>query len=810
MKMTTARTALFGPYTLDLRSGELRKFGTRVKIGEQTFQIILMLLETPGELVTREDLRAKLWADDTFVDFDHGLNSAVQRLRDCLSDSAEKPRWVETVPRRGYRFIGHVEWSNGSPPSEMLTNPSSENLHRTSDGECLASVAKTAPRHGYGFMASVIGADQVRKRPARSRRFVVGAAATVVAVAIAGGLIWRMQPAKHLTAKDTIVLGEFANSTGDAIFDGTLREGLAAELQQSPFLSLVSDQGMHESLQMMGKSANAQLTPEITREVCIRTGSVVAVEGSIALIGRRYNLILKAIDCASGDSFASSEAQASDKSHVLDALGNAASAIRGKLGESVGSLQKYNTPLTQTTTPSLEALQAYNMGLSARGSGDDLAAVAFLERATQIDPNFAMAYDLMGVAHGDIGETALSAEEIAKAFGLRAGVGEREKLLIEADFHILNTGDLIKVRRICELGLRIYPREVGFRILLGAISYSLGQYENGISEDREVLRLIPNSSYEYRQLLLGHLSLNRIEGAEAIGREAHEKSLDSNLAAVLYATAFYRDDAAEMARQAARATGVLGEEDLLLAMEADTAAFTGHLAEARRLSRRAADSAERAMRKETAAGYYAVAALREALFGDAVRARQETAAAAKLRSSGRDVEYGLALTLAYAGKEGQARALSDDLEMRFPEDTVVHFNYVPVIRAKLALLRSNSQEALDDVAVAVPYELGLPSFSFYNWPNLYPAYVQGEAYLAANKGKEAAAVFQKILTHRGLVLNEPIGALAHLGMARAYALDGDTANSRAAYKDFLALWKDADLDIPILKEAKAEYARLQQ
>ena len=631
----------------------------------------------------------------------------------------------------------------------------------------------------------------------------------MIALVIGGGLIWRTRPPRHLTDKDTVVLGEFANSTGDPVFDGTLREGLAVELQQSPFLSLLSDQGMRESLQMMGKPADAYLTPEITREVCIRTGSIVAVEGSIALIGTRYNLILKAIDCTSGDLFASSESQASDKSHVLDALESAASALRKKLGESLGSLQKYNVPLRQTTTPSLEALQAYTLGFSARASGDDLAAVPFFERATQLDPNFAMAYDQMGDAYGDMGETALSAEDIAKAYGLRAGVGEREKLLIESEFHLLNTGDLAKVRRICEVGVRIYPREAGFRVDLGSVSYYLGQYEDGLREDREVLRARPNSLFTYRQLILGNLLLNRIEDAEALAGEAQAKGLDSNLAGMLYGIAFYRDNPAEMSHQAARATGVPGQEDLLLAMRADTAAFTGHLGEARQLSRRAQDSAERAMKKETATGYYAVAALRDALFGDAARARREIAAA-QPHSRGRDVEYALALALAYAGEQSQARALSEDLEKRFPDDTIVRFSYAPVVRAKLALLHSKPQQALDDLAVAVPYEFGLPSFSYYNWPNLYPAYVRGEAYLAANKSEEAAAEFQKILTHRGLVLNEPIGALAHLGMARAYALAGETANSRAAYQDLLALWKDADPDIPIFIAAKAEYAKLQQ
>jgi DNA-binding winged helix-turn-helix (wHTH) protein len=601
-------------------------------------ELLILLLERQGSVVTRQEIVDRLWGKEVFVDTEHGINTAIRKVRQALKDDPDNPRFVHTVSGKGYRFIaernGH---SSGSAPSEAL-QPMERRAPRP---PALSAV------EGSGAKALPRGPDRI-KRPARTWKFFVGGAVIMIALVIGGGLIWRTRPPRHLTDKDTVVLGEFANSTGDPVFDGTLREGLAVELQQSPFLSLLSDQGMRESLQMMGKPADAYLTPEITREVCIRTGSIVAVEGSIALIGTRYNLILKAIDCTSGDLFASSESQASDKSHVLDALESAASALRKKLGESLGSLQKYNVPLRQTTTPSLEALQAYTLGFSARASGDDLAAVPFFERATQLDPNFAMAYDQMGDAYGDMGETALSAEDIAKAYGLRAGVGEREKLLIESEFHLLNTGDLAKVRRICEVGVRIYPREAGFRVDLGSVSYYLGQYEDGLREDREVLRARPNSLFTYRQLILGNLLLNRIEDAEALAGEAQAKGLDSNLAGMLYGIAFYRDNPAEMSHQAARATGVPGQEDLLLAMRADTAAFTGHLGEARQLSRRAQDSAERAMKKETATGYYAVAALRDALFGDAARARREIAAA-QPHSRGRDVEYALALALAARG-----------------------------------------------------------------------------------------------------------------------------------------------------------------
>jgi hypothetical protein len=358
-----------------------------------------------------------------------------------------------------------------------------------------------------------------------------------------------------------------------------------------------------------------------------------------------------------------------------------------------------------------------------------------------------------------------------------------------------------------ELSAKMYPRNDYVYTLRAASSNMLGQYDAGLKEYLEAVRIAPSNSILYRHVAFTYLLLNRIEEAVAVVREAHTKGLDSDLAPVLYGVAFYRSDAFEMSKQVASAEGKPGEEDLLLALDADTAAYFGHLEKARELSCRAADSAERAGEKETAAGYYAISALRESLIGEANRARQQATAAGRL-SSGRDMDYGIALALAYAGDTNRAQALADDLGKRFPEDTVMRFNYLPAVRARLALNRSNPKQALDSVMVAAPYEIGLPAYSLYNWPNLYPVYVRGEAYLAAHRGSEAAAEFQKILDHRGIVLNEPIGALAHLQLGRAYALSGDSAKAKGAYHDFLALWKDADPAIPILKQAKAEYANL--
>ncbi len=757
----------FGVFEVDVRAGELRKQGKRIKLQEQPFQVLTVLLQRPGEVVTREELRNHNWSPDTFVDFDNSLNTAINKLREALGDSADNPRFIETLPRRGYRFIAPVTQVDGT----------------TRD---------TSP----GTSATA----------ASSNRKVFVVAAVVLVAGIAGGLVWRSRHRPALSEKDTIVLGDFANSTGDPVFDGTLREGLSVQLQQSPFLSLVSEEGIQQTLRMMGQPANARLTPQITREVCQRLNTTAALDGSIVQIGTRYSLILKAVNCVSGELLTSTEAQANDKSHVLDALSKAASEMRTKFGESLGTVEKYNTPLEQATTPSLEALQAFSLGLKTLEGGDNAAALALFQRATQLDPKFAMAYWGSSLVHGNLGESLLTIENHNRAFQLRESLSEREKLTLECDHF---PSDIMAARRSCKLGTQIFPREPFFSLDLGVYSNMLGQYEESLKEYQEAVRLAPHTAFNYRNVVITYLFLNRAEEATALAKEAHAKGVDSDfLVPVRYEIAFYRDDAPEMAREAAHAANTLGVEDLLLALEADTAVYFGHRGDARELSRRAAESAERSGAKETAAVYDTVSALREALFGNAVMASQQLAKL-KGRHTGHDLDYAFALALAFAGEADEARAPAENLAKMYPDDIIVQFNYLPTLRAQLALDGGKPLDALEILKAAAPYELGLPAVGFYNWPNLYPVYVRGEAYLAARRGKEAAAEFQKILDHRGIVLNEPIGALAHLQLGRAYVLQGDMAKARAAYQDFLTLWKDADPDIPILREAKAEYARLQ-
>ena len=637
---------------------------------------------------------------------------------------------------------------------------------------------------------------------ARNRRIAwIGAAAVAIFVALLASYFLFRRPPK-LTDKDTIVLADFTNTTGDPVFDGTLRQGLAVQIEQSPFLNLVSDEEVQQTLRMMNQPQDARLTPDIGREICQRTGSAAVLAGSIAQIGSQYNLILKAVNCSSGESLAGTEAQASDKNHVLSALGRMASEIRNKLGESLSTVRKFDTPLEQATTSSLEALKAYSMGWNAAHARDAASAIPIFQRAISLDPNFAMAYAALGNSYWNAGESEFAAENLRKAYELRSGVSERERFFIESHYEGVVTGDLEKARQAYELWAQTYPRDPVPRNELGNMYLQLGQYDKPPAEYREAIRLSPSNGMYYGDLVWSYISQDRLDEARATAQEAQQKQVDFvSLHFLLYQLGFLQNDTVGMAQQVAWSAGKLGVEDGFLSNEAETTAYYGRLGKAREFTRQAVASAIHAEEKEVAANYETNAALRLALFGNPAESRQRAAAALAL-STGRDVRYGAALALAFAGDAARAQLLADDLSKRFPKDTVVQFNYLPTLRAQLAVSHDDYPKAIEVLQTAMPYEL-----SFFG--GLYPVFVRGGAYLAAHQGSEAAAEFQKILSHRGIVLNEPIGALAHLQLGRAYAMQDDTAKAKAAYEDFLTLWKDADPDIPILKRAKAEYAKLQ-
>ncbi len=649
--------------------------------------------------------------------------------------------------------------------------------------------------------------DRAVAEPSRLSRILFPTGMLVIASLAAGGLYFALHRVTPLTDKDTIVLADFTNSTGDSVFDDALKQGLAVQLEQSPFLSLVSEQLIRQTLPLMGQPPDARITPAIARELCPRVDGSAELEGSIASLGTEYVLGLKATNCGNGSSLANVQVTADSKEHVLKALDEGASDLRGKLGESLSTVLKYDTPLEQATTSSLEGLNAYSRGLKTKDLKGDEAALPFFDRAIQLDPNFAMAYALLGTSYSNLGERSRAAENLEKAYQLRERVTERERFYIDSYYQDLVLGDLDKASQEYQLWAQVYPRDERPVGNLGLIYGYLGQYEKGLPQALEASRLQPQSGLRYANLVQSYLHLDRLGEARSTAEQAQAKKLDSPyLCFYLYQLAFLQNDAAGMTQQVAWAAAKPGVEDVLLSAEADTAAYSGQLEKARELSRQAVASAERAEEKETAAGYEAAAALREALFGNAAEARQRADAALAL-SSTRDVKFGAALALALAGDSSRAQILAEELAKGFPEDTVAKFNYLPTIRAQLAINRHDSLKAVETLKIAAPFELGQPGDSSFT-PSLYAVYVRGEAYLAANRGGEAATEFQKIVTWRGVVVNEPIGALARLGLARAYVLQGDPVKARAAFQDFITLWKDADPDIPILQQAKAENAKL--
>jgi serine/threonine protein kinase/tetratricopeptide (TPR) repeat protein len=649
----------------------------------------------------------------------------------------------------------------------------------------------------------------------KSRKILIATAAVgVVVVLIGGGLYFHSQQAKPLTEKDSVVLADFTNTTGDTVFDGTLRQGLASQLEQSPFLNLLSDQRVAQTLELMAQPKDARLSSELAREVCQRTASAATIDGSISSLGSQYVLGIKAVNCHSGDVLANEQATASGKEQVLKAIGDAAAKIRVKLGESLASVQKYDAPPENVTTPSLEALQAYSLGYQTDiVKHDDAAAIPFFQRAVGLDPNFAMAYARLGTAYSNLDETVRAAENTRKAYELRERVSERERFYIDSHYEHYGTGDLEAARKVYELWAQTYPRDYVPIGNLAVIYQSLGDYEKGLAAAQQALNLDPGNAITYGNVAGDYMSLGRFDEARATIQDAKSHNLDGPFNHfLLYLIDFMQHDQAGMQAEAAELMGKPGYEDLILAQESGAAAYAGQYSKSRELVRRASESAQRVDEKEQAATYQVAAALQEALAGNLGLARQQAQAALAL-SSGRDVQGMAAVTLGLAGDAAQATRLAADLAKRYPRDTLVQVQYLPVTRAVIALQAGQGDAAIEALAPNAPYELGATAMT------VYPVYFRGEAYLAARQGAQAAAAFQKVLDNRSKQPVDPLISLAHLGLARAYMLeaqsaqgaDADAARAKAksAYQDFLALWKDADPDVPILKEAKAEYAKLQ-
>ena len=615
-----------------------------------------------------------------------------------------------------------------------------------------------------------------------------------------------------LTDKDTVVIGDFDNKTGDAVFDDTLKLGLAAQLEQSPFLKLVSEERENDTLKLMGRSPGDRLTPEIAREVCVRTGSKAMVNGSITALGSQYVIGLRAVDCSNGDLLAEKQEQAANKEGVLKALDAAAVYLRHKLGESLRSIKRYDTPVEAATTPSLEALQAFSLGQKIRPVKGDQAALPFFLHAIELDPNFARAYVALSSSYLTLNELQPAEENARKAYELRDRVSEQERFVIVTAYYLNSTGELYKAAQVYELWQKMYPRDYIPYVGLGYISSLLGNQERSVKEDSDALRLEPNDWVNYASLANDYMNLNRLDEAEAVFKQAEDRKLEGpNLSVNRYQVAFLKGDTAQMAESVAAAAGKPGFEDMLTATQADTEAWYGRSKNARELTRKAIDLALQSDSKGRAATYQAAAALREVEFGERALASADAEAALGL-DTGYSLRAMTALALALAGNVAKAEKLADALARDRPLDTLTQKYWLPTIRAAIALGRNEPAKAVELLKPTETIELSAPMLLTVA---LSPAYVRGQAYLALGDGHRASAEFQKFLDHRGLVANFSWGALARLGLARAKALEatGDLAardKARAAYKDFLSLWNGADAGVPIVIKAKAEYELLKR
>jgi len=1090
VEATSPNRVRVGAFEFDLKAGELRSGDQKVRLQEQPFQILLMLVQGSGGLVSREEIQKKLWPNDTVVEFDHSIHTAIKKLRRALGDSAENPKYIETVARRGYRLMVLVERAETSPdnlpldagsasPPVLESAASSLTGKKVSDyrvlevlggggmgvvykaedlklgrlvalkflPEELGSNAKVLERferearaasaldhpnicaiHEFGehegrpFIAmsllegqnlrdrmaaradpfatdellnlaiqigdglaaahekgivhrdikpanifitnrseakildfglakltyagdcgdhaheetqtatvpdlslSLTGVamgtvpymspEQVRgeKLDARSDLFsfglvlyematgkqafrgdtvaalheailhdapvaarelnpelppelekIIGRAlekdrnlryqqaadmrtdlqrlrqdfesghttaassgplaslgapaaprielwkiavpVLLVALLVAGGLYYRSHQSRRLSEKDTIVVADFDNRTGDPAFDDTLKDALAVDLDQSPYLNVVSDQKIIAALKLMGRAPGQRLTGGVARELCQRLSSSAMLQGSIANLGNQYLVVLTATNCATGDLLASEQVRAGSKEKILPVVDEAASSLRGRLGESLGSIGKYATPVEQATTPSLAALQAYSEGVKVWGTKGNQAAMPFYKRAIELDPNFAMAYAHLGQAYANLDVQDLAIENLNKAFNLRDRVSERERFYIDSHYYDIVTGELEKEVRVLEEWRQVYPREWMPARNLVLRYRELGRNEDALREAREGVRLEPVEG-SYYELVFSALRLNRLDEAQAALNEWQTRNPDSVLQVWdRYLLAFLRNDPVGMQKQSARGMGPDWNSTFLRG-QSDTAAYYGCIRKARELTRRAMEweISDNEVAGRRAADFEIDGALHEAVLGYSKQAQRATSSM-NLSEGDASIEARAALALALARDARRAETITAELAKRPPLDTLFNLYWLPTIEAAIQLSRGNPAKAVQGLEVTSRYELA--GVLHDSTAPLFPVYVRGQAFLALHQGREAAGEFQKYIDHPGIVMNYPLGALARVGLARAYTMQGDTVKARAAYQDFFSLWKDADPDVPILKQAKAEYAKLQ-
>jgi DNA-binding winged helix-turn-helix (wHTH) protein/tetratricopeptide (TPR) repeat protein len=764
----------FGPFELNAAAEELRENGTLRRLPPQPFRVLVLLAERAGQIVTRKEIRHCLWGERRYVDVEHGINFCVNQIRSALHDPAEKSRYIKTVPRRGYCFVA-------------TTN----RLVRAAAADAaIAAAVSTAEGEIH----------RVLRLPAAA---VILLALLSIPMSTQNA---QTQAPAPLTEKDFVVVADFANTTGEEAFDDSLRQALAIELRQSPFLNVLADAKVRQTLKRMGLPDTQPMTPDVARDICLRTGSKAVLDAKISKLGTHYFMNLNAVACESSDALASTQGEAARRDDVLATLGRLATQLRAGLGESLRSVQKFDVPV-EVTTASLEALKSYSEGIKVLVSKGDAPSIPFFSRAIELDPDFSMAYATLAARYNNLDQPAQALRLATRAYELRDRVSERERLVITTRYLRL-TGQLEKLTQALDMWISEYPRDAGPHGSLGANYAFMGEYSKALTERQTAMRLSPDDVSMYENLGMVYLALNRPLEAEQTFNSAFAQNLDSGgLRWAAYYLGFVQKDSGLMQQQAQWSVGKPGSEDILLSAQADTEGFFGRLRSAREFSRRAVDLANRSDYPEAAALWQVNAALREAEFNEPREARSDVRAALAL-SAGRNVKMLAALTLARLGDADQAETIVNELQSENPRNTVFARFRLPSLLAAIALSRGNPARALECLEEIRPYELGQPSPS--GLAPLYPPYLRGLAYLSMHDGAAAAVEFEKLLDNPGIALNFAPAALAQLDLARAYVVAKDAIHATAAYDSFLSLWKDADMNIPIRAAAKQEAARLRQ
>nr|WP_255551156.1 winged helix-turn-helix domain-containing protein [Granulicella sp. dw_53] len=760
--------------------------GQRISVEPKALRVLLVLAASGGRLLEKRVLLEAVWKD-TFVE-ETTLTRAIAVLRKNLGDDPRSPTYIETIPTLGYRFIAPVELVDRTEVEPLETE--SAQLGHPSDP------IATDPVVASESEVDRVAYTNIGVTPRSWAGFYVGGALVVTLITIFAGahFVYRARPS--LGAKDTIVLADFTNTSGDQLFDDTLRQGMVVQLEQSPILHLVSEPRIRRTLRLMGRAPDSSLTPDLAREVCQRVGGAAILDGSISRAGTEYVLGLRAQNCETGELLDVEQVQVGRKEDVLGALSRIATKFRTRVGESVASVTTFDTPLAEATTPSLDALKAFSQGIKLFNTTGSGQALPLFKRATELDPDFAMAHAWLGRMYADFGEESLSIESTRKSYQLRERASDRERFSIDASYDLLVSGNLLKARDTCEAWVHMYPRDsFPHAFLSGTIYPAFGQYEKAFDEAKKTIEVDPDFVAGYRNLALNSIALNRLQdAAEAIQQASDRKLFVASFITDRYWIAFLKGNTINMKLALEQAP----TNPWLVNYEAFSLARSGHLASAREMSRRAVNLSRQASRRDTQAQLEVAGSLLEAFYGDPHAARNLAMGALRL-STGKNTEFGVASVLAMTGDASQALRLTEDLAARFQEDTIVQYNYVPQLRALLALKNHEPNRALDLLQVSSSYELSQP---------LYPIYIRGEALLAMGRASEAAAEFQKILDHPGLVMNDPLSVIARLELGKSYALLGNRVEAKTNYENLLSMLNDADETTKIATQVRTEYAKM--